>query len=223
MFKRRSTVALCLVGTLFLAWGCTSKPDFVARNEPWRADEEQSCLASGLVHENPFLHSRQALGGPSECGAIHPFEMSAAGFGRVQMHPAAVIRCPMVPAVERWMQQVVEPAAMRHFRVPLVEIKVAASYSCRPINHINGARLSEHGLANAIDVSEFVFADGRRVNVKNGWRGAPVESAFLHDVHQGSCQVFTTVLGPNADGYHQDHIHMDLGRHGRDGTYRVCR
>jgi len=42
-------------------------------------------------------------------------------------------------------------------------------------------------------------------------------------VHRGACDSFTTVLGPHADIYHRDHFHMDLARHGRDGTYRVCK
>jgi hypothetical protein len=31
------------------------------------------------------------------------------------------------------------------------------------------------------------------------------------------------VLGPNADRYHQDHLHFDLASHGNRGTYRVCK
>jgi hypothetical protein len=223
MFLRQIKVALCMLGALLAAWGCTSKPEFVAKPEPWRAEDEQACLSSGIVRESAFVHSRATLGGPEACGAIHPFEMSAAAGGRVQMRPAAMLRCPMIPAIERWVQTVVEPAAMYYFRAPLAELRVAASYACRPINHVNGARLSEHGLANALDVSEFLLADGRQIAVKTGWHGEPAERAFLRDVHQGGCRHFTTVLGPNADGNHRDHFHLDLARHGRDGEMRICR
>ncbi len=131
------------------------------------------------------------------------------------MKPAALLRCPMVPAVERWVQHVVEPAARQYLRAPLVELKVAASYSCRPRNGISGGKLSEHGHANALDVSGFIVADGRTITVKDGWNGSPDERAFLRAVHQGACNVFTTVLGPHADSFHRDHFHMDLARHGR--------
>lgn len=216
-------VAAALFLAALLLNGCGKQPQFVAKEEPWRADEERSCLASGVATRSPFVTTRSALGGPGVCGALQPFEMSAAAAGRVQMRPAAMLRCPMVPAVERWVHGVVEPAARRHFGVPVVEIKVAASYACRPMNHVFGAKLSEHGHANALDVSVFQLADGRSVSVKQGWRGSPQEQAFLRTVHQGACDTFTTVLGPNADAYHQDHFHMDLARHGRNGDIRICK
>lgn len=210
---------------LLILWGCSTSnaPQFTAKNEPWRADEEQACLDSGAVRESNFVRGRSALGGPSVCGAARPFEMSAAAGGRISLRPAAMLRCPMVPQVDRWVKDVVDPAARRHLGVPLAEMTVASSYSCRPINHISGARLSEHGHANALDVSTFQMADGTKITVKAGWYGGENEQAFLRTVHDGACQYFTTVLGPEADGYHRDHFHVDLARHGRDGLTKVCR
>jgi hypothetical protein len=215
-----------LFGSIALAlliWGCSQKPDFVAQYEPWRDDEERACLASGYVRETPFLLTRASLGGPSLCGALRPFQMSAAGNGRVSLRPAALLRCSMIPAVERWVQRVVEPESRRYFGLPLAELKVAASYGCRPMNNIHGAKLSEHGHANAVDISEFVLSDGRRITVRDGWYGDPRARAFLRSVHDGACLEFTTVLGPNADGYHRDHFHLDLARHGHDGHGRICK
>jgi hypothetical protein len=91
------------------------------------------------------------------------------------------------------------------------------------MNHVSGARLSEHGYANALDVSVFILSDGRKVTVKGGWYGADVDRRFLRDVHHGGCREFTTVLGPESDSYHRDHFHLDLARHGRDGLKRICR
>jgi hypothetical protein len=117
----------------------------------------------------------------------------------------------------------VVPAARHHFGAAVVELKVAASYSCRPMNHVDGARLSEHGHANALDVAGFVLADGRTIAVKSGWQGPVAERSFLQDVHRGACGVFTTVLGPDYDANHHDHFHLDLARHGRDGDGRICK
>ena len=51
------------------------------------------------------------------------------------------------------------------------------------------------------------------------------EAAFLHEVHAGTCQYFTTVLGPGADVFHYNHIHLDLANHGTTdtGPRRVCK
>lgn len=224
MVSSRVVVSVSILGTALALWGCSSQPRFVAKPEPWRADEEQACLTSGMIRESAFLQSRSALGGPGDyCGAHRPFQMTAADQGRVSLKPPAMMRCPMVPAVERWVQLVVEPAARAHLGSPLVELKIAASYSCRPMNNVNGGRLSEHGHANALDVSQFHLADGRVITVKSGWNGDIRERAFLRAVHRGACQEFTTVLGPEHDSNHHDHFHVDLARHGRDGMMRICK
>lgn len=219
-----SRVCIALLSAVGLAvTACNGPPTFVAKEEPWRAEDERACLASGMVRESPFLEVRTALGGPSVCGALKPFAMSAAAQGNVQMRPAALLRCPMVPAVDYWVRQVVMPAAQRYLGSDLLEIKVASSYSCRPVNHVDGGRLSEHGHANAIDVSAFVLRDGQVVRVEGGWHGGFAQRAFLRAVHGGACKVFTTVLGPNYDYHHRNHFHLDLARHGRDGQMRICR
>lgn len=47
---------------------------------------------------------------------------------------------------------------------------------------------------------------------------------FWREVRNGACSTFSTVLGPGTnDGQHEDHLHLDLARHGRNGTRRVCR
>jgi hypothetical protein len=224
MLYRVSRVGLIPVGCAFLLWGCSSGPNFVARDEPWRKQEELACLSSGAIRESSFLRSRSALGGPSEfCGAAKPFEMAAADEGRVALIPAALVVCPMVPQINAWVANVAARAARQHLRSELVEIRVAASYSCRAMNNVDGAKLSEHGHANAIDISAFVMADGRVVTIKGGWNGRPEEHAFLSEVRGKSCRDFTTVLGPGFNAAHADHFHLDLARHGNDGLKRVCK
>ena len=207
-----------------LLWGCGGTPTYVAQPEPWRAQEERACLVSGHVREQPWLQTRAALGGPTSfCGAMQPFEMAGAADGRVQLRPTALLRCNMIPSVERWVRNVVEPEARRHYGAPLMELKVAASYACRPRNNQSGAKLSEHGHANALDISAFALADGRTITVKQGWWGEPRDRSFLRAVHAGACREFTTILGPEADAFHRDHFHLDLARHGRSGNDVVCR
>ena len=220
MYQSRVAISLAVLASLAL-WACSSRPTFVAKDEPWRADEERACLASGYVRESPFVTMRSALGGPSVCGAIRPFTVSATARGAISLQPPALLRCPMIPAVEHWMERIVMPAARYHLRADIVGLKVAASYSCRPMNHVHGARLSEHGHANALDISAFVLDNGTTVTVKGGWWGALAERNFLRAVHDGACSVFTTVLGPAYDANHRDHFHLDLARHNAEG--RICK
>ena len=209
-------------------WGCSTGPDFVASYEPWRDQEERACLVSGYVRERPWLVTRTSLGGSGmgsagACGALQPFEMAAASDGRVALKPTALLRCNMIPAVESWVRNVVEPEVRRHYGVAVFELKVAASYGCRPMNNQSGGKLSEHGHANALDISEFHLADGRVVSVRQGYYGSAVDRSFLRSVHAGACGQFTTVLGPEQDSYHRDHFHLDLARHGKDGRQSYCK
>jgi hypothetical protein len=213
--------AFVILPPLLALLACSSGPSFTVRNEPWRAEEERACLASGLVRESSFVTTRASLGGPSVCGAIRPFAVAATSSGRVAFEPPALVRCPMVHALEFWSEHVIVPAARRHLRADVVGIRIAGSYSCRPINSVNGALLSEHGHANAVDISGFVLSDGRIVTVRGGWLGSWPERSFLRAVHAGSCNVFTTVLGPTYDNLHHDHFHLDLARHSGDG--RICK
>jgi hypothetical protein len=74
------------------------------------------------------------------------------------------------------------------------------------------AHISEHAFGNALDIAAFTLADGRRISVKDGWRGLPEEQGFLRDVQAAACQQFSTVLAPGSNAYHHDHIHVDLMR-----------
>jgi hypothetical protein len=221
---RFRVVGLALLLQLPALSACSTGPSFVVRHQPWRADEERACLASGLVRETPFVTARSALGGPTgsgACGALKPFKMAAAVDGSVAFEPSALVRCPMVHAIEYWTNHVVKPAARRHLGADVVAVKVASSFACRPMNHVSGAFLSEHGHANALDVAGFGLADGRIVKIESWWSGPSAERGFLREVRLGSCTVFTTVLGPGYDALHHDHFHLDLARH--RGGARICK
>jgi hypothetical protein len=137
---------------------------------------------------------------------------SVAAFGPVAVKPAATLACPIVSALDRWLADSVQPAAMRWFGARVVEIRQISAYSCRGMNGNSRAHISEHAFGNALDIAGFTLADGRQVSVKDGWRGMPEEQGFLHDIQAAACQQFNTVLAPGSNAYHYDHIHVDLMR-----------
>jgi len=140
--------------------------------------------------------------------------------GPATVTPAATLACPMVSALDQWVAGSVQPAAMRWFGQPVVEIRQISAYSCRGMNGNPRAHISEHAFGNALDVAAFTLADGRKVTVQDGWRGLPEERAFLHDVHAAACQQFSTVLGPGSNAYHYNHLHLDLMR--RSSGRSIC-
>jgi len=135
--------------------------------------------------------------------------------------PPATLACPLVSALDRWVSQGVQPAALHWFRSPVVTIKQISAYSCRQMVGSGTSSMSEHAYGNALDIAGFTLADGRTITVKNGWRGTPEEQGFLHDVQLYACETFTTVLAPGYNVYHYDHIHVDLMQRG--GGRHPCR
>jgi hypothetical protein len=143
---------------------------------------------------------------------LGPGPMQPVAAGPVAVRPAATLACPLVSALDHWFTETVQPAAQRWFGQRVVEIKQISAYSCRGMNGNPSAHISEHAFGNALDIAAFTLADGRRVTVKDGWKGLPEEQGFLRDVEAGACQQFTTVLAPGSNVYHYDHIHVDLMR-----------
>ena len=140
--------------------------------------------------------------------------------GAVAVKPTATLACPIVSVLDRWLADSVQPAAQRWFGARVVEIKQISAYSCRGMNGNPSAHISEHAFGNALDIAAFTLADGRRISVKDGWKGMPEEQGFLRDVQAGACQQFNTVLAPGSNRFHYDHIHVDLMR--RSSRRIIC-
>ncbi len=158
------------------------------------------------------------LVGPGECGAadaVRMDEIILPDQTRVAVAPPATLRCSMAEELVHWVREDVGPAVIK-LGSPLRVLDNFDSYECRGRNRVRAAALSEHGQADAIDVRAFKLADGRAIgltdiNVEKDWREALRASA---------CTRFSTVLGPGSDGYHEEHIHLDLAF--RRNGYKVC-
>ena len=159
------------------------------------------------------------VAGPGACGIENAVRLHAVG--DVVLSPTARVNCNAARAFRAWVEGAAQPAA-REVGTRLTQMRVAASYACRTRNSRRGAKISEHAKGNAIDISNFRFSNGDKVEVLTGWRGGAY-SGFLRKVHGAACGPFGTVLGPNADRFHQDHFHFDVARYGRGRGRTYCR
>jgi len=158
------------------------------------------------------------LVGAGECGATDVVQMDTVILpdqSRIAVLPPAILRCPMAEQVVAWVRDDVLPS-LKPFGPPLRALDNFASYDCRGRNNVRAAQMSEHGRADALDVADFRLADGRAlsltdVNVPKDWR---------ETVRATACARFATVLGPGSDGYHEEHIHLDLEP--RRNNYKIC-
>ncbi len=128
----------------------------------------------------------------------------------VHFSQRATMNCGFATPLNDWLDRTVQDSAAHAFGERVVGIDVAASYSCRARNNVRGAKMSEHGYGNAIDISAFTLESGRKVSVLEGWSGGSDERKFLRQVRGRACGEFATVLGPGSDRNHRDHIHLDL-------------
>jgi hypothetical protein len=158
------------------------------------------------------------LMGPGACGVEDVVQLEAVTMPdktAVPLNPPAILRCGMAEAVAIWVRQDVGPAALP-LGAPLAAIANFDSYDCRGRNRVMGAKMSEHGRGNAIDI--------RGVRLKNGTTVELTSTAVARDFRErmrtAACARFTTVLGPGSDGYHESHIHLDLAERSRG--YRLC-
>lgn len=190
----------------------------------WRDQANAACLRAGYARSSAYVRPAREIDGPGACGIDRPVRMSAAVNGEIAISPKVTLSCPMVAWLDDWLYRSVIPAAEQIYGQKVVAVVDAGSYNCRGRNGAKWGRLSEHSFANAIDVSGFVLADGRRVTVKQDWRGGTTEDQlFLRNVMQSACRRFSTVIGPDGDANHQDHLHLDLARHNAKRTYRYCK
>ena len=154
--------------------------------------------------------------GPGSCGGVDLVRLQAvkmADATSVTINPPAELRCEMATQFADWVRN---DAAAKFAPSRLTAIANFDSYDCRGRNRVAGAKVSEHGKGNAIDVRGFMLAGGKFVS--------PVDYKVAHELRdslkQSACQTFSTVLGPGSDGYHEQHIHFDIAA--RRGGYRIC-
>lgn len=143
--------------------------------------------------------------------------------GDIRLIPVSVApSCPVVAALKLWEWHVVQPAAWRIYGKPIRTIRHLGSFNCRRIYGRGQGRFSEHATADAIDIAAFVTADGRSISVLKGWKGEDQDSRFLRAVRDGACGLFSTVLSPDYNAAHRDHLHLDQAERGATG-WRTCR
>ena len=127
------------------------------------------------------------------------------------------VRCGAARAFIGWTRNAVAPAAYQMLGSELARIDSMGSYSCRNVvgSARNASRRSGHAIANAIDVGGFVLKDGRRITVLNDWNSSdPQVRQFLQTIRASACKRFGTVLSPDYNAAHRNHLHLEDDRAG---------
>lgn len=124
------------------------------------------------------------------------------------------VRCGEARAFTGWVRSALAPAAYQLLGSELARVETMGSYSCRNVIGTSGAaRRSGHAIANAIDVAGVTLKDGRRVTIARDWRSPDLATQrFLQAIHASACKRFGTVLSPDYNAEHHDHLHLEDDR-----------
>jgi hypothetical protein len=189
------------------------------RAEPAAASAPQpSACREALTEEIAIAPSIPDIHDAGGCGGTDLVRLEAIVLPdkqRVAVTPPATLRCSMASEIADWVRTDIAPI-MSKLGSEVRGLDNYDSYECRGFNGVRGAHLSEHGHANALDVHAFKLADGRSIALTDRTVPREVRESVLHSV----CARFTTVLGPDSDWYHEDHIHLDLME--RRNNYKIC-
>ncbi|PTS88220.1 extensin [Sphingomonas sp. HMWF008] len=175
--------------------------------------ETQACFADLARQDVRFspLPDRDYGGG---CRLIGTLQLIDIG---VPVTNLKAMRCGLARSFTGWVDHAVAPAARQMLGSDLVRIESMGTYACRAVVGAPGAggRLSGHATANAVDVSGFVLRDGRRITLQQGWNGADADTRdFLRVIRASACKRFGTVLSPDYNAAHYNHLHLEDDRAG---------
>ena len=213
MFRRAIFLALA-TATLAACGAVPSGPTRSPQSAPRPvaiSPDAQMCLAGLSDAGSRFSPLPDRFDGPG-CAVTGAVQLSAVRGDRTQLGISNIgpVECATAQAFAAWARFGVDRAARQILGSPIERIETMGSYVCR--NVAGTERRSAHARAEAIDIAAFVLADGRRISVLGDWTGGSREERkFLRVVHESACKRFGTVLGPDYNAAHSDHLHLEIG------------
>ncbi|MEM9318209.1 MAG: extensin family protein [Pseudomonadota bacterium] len=161
----------------------------------------ESCLAT--LDGHAIFERMEPLIGEGGCGIDPRVRLSQVGDARLA---PVETTCAIALRLAAWERFSLQPAAEQHLGTRISELRHQSSYNCRPIR--GGTRLSTHATAEAIDISGVVTTSGAHIPLLGNWGDGRSILGFYQEIHEGACDWFLTVLGPDFNNLHADHFHM---------------
>ncbi len=205
----RHKAGVTLVVALAVAGCGRGEAPRTTRAEPQKpsARVTAQCLAD-LAREGVAFRTLPDRDYGAGCGVYGAVQLTDIG---VPVTGITAMRCGNARAFAAWVRNAVAPAAYQQLGSELVRVEGMGTYACR--NVAGSGRRSGHAIANATDVGGFVLRDGRRITVLRDWRSPdPATREFLQTIRKSACRRFGTVLSPDYNAAHADHLHLEDDR-----------
>ena len=201
-------------------------PELDAPPEPSPAapkgDAASTCLGK-LIADGASAAAAAAPPASAEgCEIDRPVRLSSITVegAAVSLPDRPLVACEFAAALADYVRLIVAPLGQAMLHAKVAEIETGPGYTCRTQDHIAGAKISAHAKGLAVDFVSITLADKRRVPVERP-TGAD-EASYFRAIRTAACGWFTTVLGPGADAFHANNMHLDIEQHGASGSYRIC-
>ena len=182
-------------------------------------DAEAAAACKALLADASIVTTpHAAISGEGGCGIAAPVALEAVLLPdkrRIEIAPAPVMRCDLAARFGAFVRETIAPVTASLGR-KVKRVITADAYDCRNRNRQADAKPSEHATGAAIDLAAIEFVDGSVMRVTDKAR----DPTIAISLRQSACARFSTVLGPGSDGYHEDHVHLDLAR--RRGGAKIC-
>lgn len=195
----------------FAPFSLDDPPGRIAQFKLRRLPEASCPVLLQQANERGWISSKTFPDSDGPCPLHQPVRVM--NFGDVRLSSSFLASCPLALSSALFVQQQIKPLAQRMQGSALRQIDHLGSFACRNIYHRENARLSEHATADALDVSGFRLADGRRITVLNGWH-QPAQVPFLQAVLSASCRYYGNSLGPEYNAAHANHFHLGMRGYG---------
>ena len=223
--SRTARLALHAILATSLLAGCIDAPE-PSRHAPQRraagpiaqTPDARQCLANLGRNQADFTPLPDQYFGAG-CSTLNTVRVTylRSDYSQLQLGNLGPVTCPVANTLSGWARFGVDRAARQILGSGLKRIDTMGSYNCR--NVAGTERRSAHATANAVDVGGFTLEDGRRIVVLRDWNSPDAQvRAFLRTVRDSACKRFGTVLSPDYNAAHHDHLHLEPG-----GARPFCR
>jgi hypothetical protein len=187
-----------------------------------KAEAASTCLGK-LIADGASAEAAAAPPASAEgCEIDAPVRLSSITVegGAVSLPDRPLVACEFAAALADYVRLIVAPLGQAMLHAKVAEIETGPGYACRTQDRIAGAKISAHAKGLAVDFVAITLADKRRILVERQ-TGAD-EASYFRAIRTAACGWFTTVLGPGADAFHANNMHLDIEQHGSSGSYRIC-
>jgi hypothetical protein len=166
-----------------------------------------ACLKE-LVELDAVYVAQSGFTEGNQCIVEHAVRLTSASGMAIKNSP--VLTCRMASELVKFTEDTLQPVADQMFGSRIKAMSHLGTYNCRSMRQYPGI-VSQHGFANAIDVSGFTLEDGTDINVAWDWNGKSAKAEFLRLIAGGGCEGFRAAISPDSDANHWNHLHWDMG------------